>query len=215
MPSALPLHPLLFGVSAASAPAGGGFTVPSEGSVVTVLPVPVQEAPSPRRAALLQGCPGHAEQAGREPGQPEPLRESQQLPAGEPGAQQPPQVHHRQGEAGGAGGAGSGFFCSFFWGGIAKTQEASPALAGVHCSCIACVRLGVQCPCHAARRGSRAAPPAHGERVAGCAPSVCPAHCPPPPLSPFCLSSPNPCRRCSSCCATCSWSPAPTCGSSR
>lgn len=59
-------------------------------------------------------------------------------------------------------------------------QEASPALAGVHCSCIACVRLGVQCPCHAARRGSRAAPPAHGERVAGCAPSVCPAHCPPP-----------------------------------
>lgn len=39
-------------------------------------------------------------------------------------------------------------------------REVPPTLAGVHCSCIACVRLGVQCPCHAARRGSRAAAPA-------------------------------------------------------
>lgn len=45
-------------------------------------------------------------------------------------------------------------------GGRQPWREVPPTLAGVHCSCIACVRLGVQCPCHAARRGSRAAAPA-------------------------------------------------------
>lgn len=70
---------------------------PSKGSAVTVSPA-LQEAPAPRCPARLPCRPGHAEQAGWEPGQPEPLREGQQLPAGEPGARQPAQGHHRQGE---------------------------------------------------------------------------------------------------------------------
>lgn len=55
------------------------------------------------------------------------------------------------------------------WKGGESTQpsrEVPPALAGVHCSCIACVRLGVQCPCHAARRGPRAATPARRDLLA-------------------------------------------------
>lgn len=67
-------------------------------------------------------------------------------------------------------------------------QEVPPALAGVHCSCIACVRLGVQCPCHAARRGSRAATPARRDLlVPPTLPSVHPLlhpHTHPAPLAP-------------------------------
>lgn len=62
-------------------------------------------------------------------------------------------------------------------------REVPPTLAGVHCSCIACVRLGVQCPCHAARRGSRATAPARSDLLG--APSVCPSPCSPQPLCPL------------------------------
>lgn len=61
-------------------------------------------------------------------------------------------------------------------------REVPPTLAGVHCSCIACVRLGVQCPCHAARRGSRAAAPARSLLL------TCPVLLPDPLLTPLPLS---------------------------
>lgn len=83
------------------------------------------------------------------------------------------------------------------WKGGESTQpsrEVPPALAGVHCSCIACVRLGVQCPCHAARRGPRAATPARRDLLAPpqppCHPSVRPS-VPPSPAHPGPLAPPS------------------------